>query len=235
MRARMVVSGCRKQAAADFRMKTRLDGDRQQRLAQTLDMVLAYPPERWPELLDAMGAVDPELRREVEELLGRVDDARTFLTSPPAAAAAAVIAETGTGDGQGVELDAGRRIGAYSVVREIGRGGMSRVLLARRADGAFEQNVALKLLRPGLDTELDRARFRAERQILASLNHPNIARLLDGGITDGGQPFLVLEYIAGEPIDVHCDGRELSVRRRLELFLMAADATQYAHRNLIVH
>jgi serine/threonine protein kinase len=79
----------------------------------------------------------------------------------------------------------------------------------------------------GLDTEVDRARFRAERQILASLNHPNIARLFDGGIARG-QPYLVLEFVEGEPIDAHCDARRLSVRRRLELFLMATEATQYA-------
>ncbi len=88
---------------------------------------------------------------------------------------------------------------------------------------------------PGSTPTVDHARFRAERQIVASLNHPNIARLLDGGLTDGGQPYLVLEFVDGQPIDAYCDAHALSVRRRVELFLMVAGATQYAHRNLIIH
>jgi serine/threonine-protein kinase len=112
---------------------------------------------------------------------------------------------------------------------------MSRVFLAERADGEFTQQVALKLLRPGLDSEIDRHRFRAERQILASLSHPNIARLLDGGVTDEGQPYLVLELVDGKPIDRYCKERRLGVRARLELFLAIADAVQSAHRSLIVH
>ena len=109
-----------------------------------------------------------------------------FLESPPAAAAAALVAEAREAGRE--QLD-DRRIGAYRLVREIGRGGMSRVFLAERADGEFEQRVALKVLRPGLDSEIDLERFRAERQILASLNHPNIARLLDGGVSDDGLPY----------------------------------------------
>jgi eukaryotic-like serine/threonine-protein kinase len=212
-------------------MRPSLDRDRWQRIGEVLDAALAREPEHWPSVLDATCVGAPDLRREVEDLLDRVGDARGFLESRPTAAAAAVIAEAFDGR----EPGAGHRIGAYSIVREIGRGGMSRVFLARRADGHFEQHVALKLLRPGLDTEIDRARFRAERQILASLNHPNIARLLDGGLTDAGQPYLVLEYVEGQPIDAYCDERSLTVRQRLDLFLAAAEATQHAHRNLIVH
>jgi eukaryotic-like serine/threonine-protein kinase len=212
-------------------MTMRLDPDLWRRIGQVLDAALSCEPEQWPAVLDATCAGAPDVRREVEELLGRVDRARGFLELPPAAAAAAVIAEAN----EAQVSESGRRIGAYEIEREIGRGGMSRVFLAHRADGQFEQRVALKLLRPGLDTEIDRARFRAERQILASLNHPNIARLLDGGLTNAGQPYLVLEYVDGEPIDAYCDANALSVRERLTLFLMVADATQYAHRNLIVH
>jgi serine/threonine-protein kinase len=212
-------------------MTTNVDGDRWQRLAEVLDAALARDPNDWPEVLDAACVGAPELRREAQALLDRVNDARRFLTAPPSNVAAAIVAET---EGA-AESTPGQRIGAYLIVREIGRGGMSRVFLARRADGHFEQHVALKLLRPGLDSDVDRARFRAERQIVASLNHPNIARLLDGGLTDAGQPYLVLEYVDGQPIDVYCNAHTLSVRRRLELFLMVAGATQYAHRNLIVH
>jgi len=211
-------------------MSPSLDRDHWQRIDEVLDAALAREPEHWPAVLDTECAGAPELRREVEDLLRRVGEARGFLESPPAVAAAAIL-ETHEAYGP----VAGRRIGAYSIVREIGRGGMSRVFLACRADGQFEQHVALKLLRPGLDTELDRARFRVERQILASLNHPNIARLLDGGITDAGQPFLALEYVEGHPIDTYCEQHALTVRQRLELFLAAAEATQHAHRNLIIH
>ena len=129
----------------------------------------------------------------------------------------------------------GRRVGAYRLVREIGRGGMSRVFLAERADGEFEQQVALKLLRPGFDSDIDVMRFRAERQILASLNHPNIARLLDGGMTDDALPYLVLEYIDGAPVDRFCQSRGLSTRQRLQLFLTIAEAVEYAHGNSVVH
>ena len=212
-------------------MTTRLDAERWRRIGQVLDAALASEPAHWPAVLDATCAGAPDLRRDVEELLARVDDARRFLESPPASAAAAVLAEVDAAQ----STPPGSRIGAYRIEREIGRGGMSRVFLAERADGEFEQRVALKLLRPGLDTELDRARFRAERQILATLNHPNIARLLDGGLTNLGHPYLVLEYVEGQPIDDYCEQHALTVQQRLELFLMAAEATQYAHRNLVVH
>jgi serine/threonine-protein kinase len=212
-------------------MTTNVDADRWPRLAEVLDAALARDPSDWPQVLDAACVGAPDLRREAQLLLERVDDARRFLSSPPSSVAAAVVAETD----DATESSPGRRIGAYSIVREIGRGGMSRVLLARRADGQFEQHVALKLLRAGLDSDVDHARFRAERQIVASLNHPNIARLIDGGRTDGGQPYLVLEYVDGQPIDAYCNTHALSVRGRLELFLMVAGATQYAHRNLIIH
>lgn len=132
-------------------------------------------------------------------------------------------------------LEAGQRLGPWRIMREIGRGGMSRVFAAERADGQFEQDVAIKLLRPGLDSELDRERFRVERQALASLNHANIARLLDGGVTDEGQPYLVMEFVDGQPIDVYCRERGLGVRQRLELFLTVAGALQVAHRSLVIH
>src|SRR5690348_3865200 len=149
-------------------MSWQVDPTRQRRLGEVLDAALAREPRDWPAIVDAGCADDPDLRADLLDLLQRVDAAQQFLTSPPSEAAAALV-----GEPRGATSDlSGRRIGAYSIIREIGRGGMSRVFLARRADGQFEQHVALKLLLPGLDTELDRARFRAERQIVASLNHP---------------------------------------------------------------
>jgi serine/threonine-protein kinase len=210
--------------------------DRMRRIEAVLDAALTREPEQWPGLLDETCSGDPELRREVEGLLARLDTARRFLESPPAAAAAALIAESrDLSETQARQPREGQRIGAYRIVRELGRGGMSRVFLAERADGQFEQQVALKLLRPGLDSDLDQERFRRERQILASLNHPNIARLLDGGVLQDGAPFLVMEYVEGEPLDRYCASHNLSLADRLALFLAVTEATQYAHRNLVVH
>jgi serine/threonine-protein kinase len=209
----------------------RFDADRWQRVEQVLDRALTLEPASWPSLLDEACSGDPELRAEVEALLAKLPQASGFLASPPVGAAAALLQSVEGGPDPFI----GRRIGAYLVEREIGRGGMSRVFLAHRADGAFEQEVAIKLLRPGLDSELDLERLRTERQILAKLNHPNIARLLDGGVTDDGFPFLVLEYVDGAPIDQYCTERALPLARRLELFATVVEATQYAHRNLVVH
>ena len=129
---------------------------------------------------------------------------------------------------------AGRTVGPYRLVRQIGRGGMGVVYLAERADGAFTQRVAVKLLHGFLDD--DRVlRFRAERQILASLDHPNIARLLDGGTTPDGSPYLVMDYVDGVPIDRYCSERQLSMADRLRLFAVVSAAVGHAHRHLIVH
>jgi serine/threonine-protein kinase len=203
------------------------------KIERVIDAALENDPERWPQVLDKECGADTTLRMDVESLLSRYSAAESFLASPPGVAAAGVLADVGFADG--TALADGRRFGAYRVVREIGRGGMSHVYLAERADGQFTQQVALKLLRPGLDSDLDRRRFRAERQILASLDHPGIARLLDGGIADDGTPYLVLELVDGKPIDAYCTERELSMRKRIELFLDVVEATQHAHRNLVVH
>jgi serine/threonine-protein kinase len=213
-----------------------MDVDRMRRVEAVLDAVVTREPTQWPALLDEACSGDPELRREVEGLLARLDTASRFLDSPAGAIAASLVAETRESEG-GLAADSysGRRIGAYRIDRELGRGGMSRVFLAERADGQFEQQVAIKLLRPGLDSELDLERLRAERQILASLNHPNIARLLDGGVTEEGLPYLVMEYIDGQPLDRYCEQHRLSVQQRVELFRAVAEATEYAHRNLVVH
>ena len=194
-----------------------------------LDAALDSDPSGWPALLDQR-CTDPELRRDVESLLRHHSRARRFLSSPPVGTAAAVLDEARAS----ASLE-GMRIGAYRIVRQVGQGGTARVYLAERDDGQFRQRVALKLLRPGHDSEIDRGRFRAERQILASLSHPNIARLLDGGITDDGLPYLAMELIEGEPIDRYCETRALRVRDRLRMFLTVCEATRYAHRNLVVH
>ena len=130
---------------------------------------------------------------------------------------------------------AGRRIGPYAVVREIGRGGMGAVYLAVRADDEYEKEVAIKVVKRGMDTDVVLRRFREERQILANLAHPSIAGLLDGGTTEEGQPYLVLEYIEGQPIDRHCQAGKLTVRERLLLFRGVLAAVHHAHQNLVIH
>jgi serine/threonine protein kinase len=169
---------------------------------------------------------DEELRREVESLLaadrrgqhaGFLDESVMEATGPSSAA------------------DAGRRVGAYRLVEPIGAGGMGTVWLAERTDGQFEQRVAVKLMRAELNTPDLERRFRDERQHLARLEHPNICRLLDGGVDDAGRPYLVMEQVHGVPIDAWCDARRLTIERRLALFLDVCAAVQHAHQNLIVH
>ena len=211
-----------------------MDEPRLDHVIALFEQALSLPHEQRPEFVRQVSGDDPALRRELGSLLDADETAATYfddlaerVVSPAYAAAAGAPTVSPRWEG--------RRVGAYRLVREIGRGGMSRVFLAERADGEFERQVAVKLLRPGFDSDIDVSRFRAERQILASLNHPNIARLLDGGVTDDALPYLVLEYIDGEPIDRYCQSRGLSTRQRLQHFLTIADAVEYAHRHSVVH
>ncbi|PYQ60428.1 MAG: serine/threonine protein kinase, partial [Acidobacteria bacterium] len=168
---------------------------------------------------------DDELRREVESLAASETEIGDFIETP--------VFHIRLDDVE--PLAEGQRIGAWRIVREIGRGGMGAVYLAERADQEFEQRVAIKVVRRGMDTDEIVRRFRAERQILAHLDHPNIAKLFDGGTTDDGRPYFVMEYVDGRPIDQFCAERKLSVRERLELFRQACSAIHFAHQNLIVH
>jgi serine/threonine protein kinase len=130
---------------------------------------------------------------------------------------------------------AGRRLGAYRLVRRIGQGGMAAVFLAVRADDEYQKEVAIKLLEPGPDSHELLSRFRNERQTLAGLDHPNIVKLLDGGSTPEGLPFLVMDYVDGSPTDDYCDAHKLLVDERLRLFLKVCEAVQYAHQKSVVH
>ena len=137
------------------------------------------------------------------------------------------------GDVPGIPgLPADLRIGAYRIVRELGHGGMGSVYLAVRADQQYDKQVALKLIRGGAGNLEVIERFRRERQILARLDHPNVARLLDGGTTDDGNPYFVMEYIEGAPITTYCDDKRLSTIERLKIFRGVCSAVEYAHRNL---
>ncbi len=186
--------------------------------------VLERPPVERPAVLGAACAGDAELQREVEQLLAADERIGSFLEQPAGELLGLVPPE---GDGG--------RVGPYRLLRRIGSGGMGTVYLARRDDAQYERLVAVKVLRWGLDTPEARLKFLAERQILARLEHPNIARLYDGGTTAEGRPYLVMELMEGLPVDQYCDQHRLTVGERLKLFRRICAAVQYAHQNLLVH
>jgi eukaryotic-like serine/threonine-protein kinase len=200
------------------------------RMEEVLDRALGSEPSEWPALLDEAFRGDQPLRRAVANLLARRDSLGDFLQSIPVEVGLDLAASN-------PEEDAflGRRIGPYRIVAELGRGGMGWVFEAERADGLFRRTVALKLLRPSLADGEARARFEAERRILARLDHPSMARLIDAGTTAEGRPYLVTEFVRGVPLDIYCRERKLGLEARLELFRQVADAVQHAHQNLLVH
>ncbi|MFN7923680.1 MAG: protein kinase [Bryobacteraceae bacterium] len=208
--------------------------ERWKQVRALFDEALDHPSAQRRAFLDRTTSGDSELRREVEELLKSFDDSGNLLTQPAAVGLSALLSDK-TASSPSVALE-GRRVGPYRLLKRIGSGGMGSVFIAGRADAEFEQRVAIKLVRPGMNTKAILQRFRMERQVLAGLDHPSIARLLDGGTTQDGLPYLVMEYVdGGIPIDIFCDGRKLNVTQRLGLFQTVCDAVQYAHRNLIVH
>jgi len=197
---------------------------------------LDLDPDEWPDFLDRRCADDTDLRQAVEDLLSAERGAESFLEESVESIAPEEIAVAIRDQAPDPDLDrTGERVGAFRIVRQIGRGGMAGVYEAARADGEFEQRVAIKFLRRGLDTEDFVRRFLAERQILSSLEHPNIARLVDGGTTDRGLPYLALEFVEGVPITDHCDETGCTLEQRLRLFVQVARAVQHAHANLVVH
>lgn len=204
-----------------------LDEARWARLNELFEAAIALPPDLRAEFVASAGdaLVESELRR----LVAAHERAERFLETP------ALSGAWPAGEGEREESAVGRVVGSYRLLEEIGRGGMGVVHRAERADGQYESRVAVKLIKRGMDTDLVLRRFRTERQILASLEHPNIARLLDGGMTADGRPYFVMEYIAGEPIDRNARGRRLTVPERLRLFLRVCDAVAYAHAHRIVH
>ena len=187
---------------------------------------LDLSPEERVRFLDSACAGDEEVRREVESLIDHdgAGDQRI----------AEALEDTAQSLFESEDLT-GTRLGAWHVIREIGRGGMGAVYLASRDDDQFQKRVAIKVVKRGMDTAELLNRFRRERQILAHLEHSYIARLIDGGSTSQGQPFLVMEYVEGRPIDVYCREAGLDVEARCRLFLKVCEAVSYAHRNLVVH
>ena len=169
---------------------------------------------------------DSGIVQEVESLLASYDEAGSFLQSP--AVAYAPIGPLDT-------VRPGERLGIYQILQTIGEGGMGTVYHAVRDDDQFRRLVAIKVVKRGMDTDFILRRFHTERQILAHFDHPHITKLLDGGVTPDGRPYFVMDFIAGDPIDVYCEAHSLSVREKLELFLKVCSAVSYAHQNLVVH
>jgi non-specific serine/threonine protein kinase/serine/threonine-protein kinase len=203
--------------------------ERWQQVKKVLAEALELDTERQRQFLDHSCAEDADLRAEVDLLLAHQVDTNVDVMEACAVDAARLRVDAFTA------AKPGARIGVYKVLREIGHGGMGTVYLAERDDEQYRQQVAIKLINPGLGGELIRRRFRNEMQILADLNHPNIARLFDGGETADGVPYLVMEYVAGSPINDYCDGHDLSIEQRLKLFSTVCDAVQYAHQHLVIH
>ncbi len=172
---------------------------------------------------------DSTMLAEVNSLFSAHSDSRSLFESPALAAVSDLVSKTAQ------PSRAGQIVGAYKLESEIGRGGMGAVYLASRADEAYDKKVAIKLIKRGLDTDEIVRRFRYERQILAGLEHPNITRLLDGGSTDDGLPFLVMDFVDGQPLNKFADERKLTVRDRLQIFLQICSAVAYAHQSLVIH
>ncbi|HEY0745775.1 MAG TPA: serine/threonine-protein kinase, partial [Steroidobacteraceae bacterium] len=208
-----------------------MDTARWRRISAVFDAAFEVPEAEREALLDVSCGDDGELRREVQLLLD-ADAAGGLLDQRVPKLRSAVAADWAHRD---EASPAGSVIGCWHVLRELGRGGMAVVMLAERIDGQFEQRVALKLIKRGMDSEAVLARFLRERQILARLSHPNIARLLDGGLSNDGRPYFVLEYVEGAPILAYCEAHSLSLRARLECILQICAALQFAHRQLVVH
>jgi eukaryotic-like serine/threonine-protein kinase len=202
--------------------------DRWHRLEAIFQAAADLPPADRAAYLDAECGNDLDLHKDVESLLASLEQTQGFILGPLKA-----VAEQMAG---GEDPNIGRGIGSYRVLKSLGEGGMGKVYLAVRADQQYVRGVAIKVMRSGFGSSpMMLGRFRTERQILANLDHPNIARLLDGGVTERDAPYLVMEYIDGTPIDQYCWSQALPIEKRLRMFIAVCSAVEYAHNNLVVH
>lgn len=202
--------------------------DRWHRIEEIFQSAVERPVSERSEYVAQVCGDDYELRSEVESLLASDSDAVTVLHSVIEADVVRLNRESSASE-------AGLRVGPYSLVRELDSGGMGVVYLAVRSDDQYFQIVAIKMIRRGMEWPSLIHRFRAERQILANLTHPNIGAILDGGETEDGRPFIVMEYVEGQPITLACESRGLSIREKVELFRSVCSAAHYAHQKLVIH
>src|ERR1700757_5280685 len=204
--------------------------ERWDEIKEKLLAALELQPAQRSAYLARIDAVDPVLREELDSLIACHERSGTdFLNEPLAQVTSALASQAEP------EQFLGQRVGSYQIMGQIGAGGMGEVYRAFRADDEYKKKVAIKLVRAGQASDFVVNRFRNERQILASLDHPNIARLLDGGTTENGAPYFVMELIEGLPIDEYCDTHKLSITERLKLFVQVCSAVQYAHQHLFIH
>ncbi|HVE57283.1 MAG TPA: serine/threonine-protein kinase [Pyrinomonadaceae bacterium] len=195
---------------------------------EIFNVALDLPPGERRSFIEKRCA-DNELREEVEALLASADEAEDFIEDPALTRVSHLVTA------EKMPSYIGKQIGAYKIEKEIGKGGMGAVYLARRADREFDKKVAIKLIKRGFDTDEIIERFRHERQILAALEHPNITRLIDGGSTEDDLPYLVMDYVEGLPLNKYCAVNAVSLDARLDIFLKICSAVTYAHQNLIIH
>jgi non-specific serine/threonine protein kinase/serine/threonine-protein kinase len=207
-----------------------MDAERWERIKAVFQETFEREPAERAAAVDRACGGDATLREAVERLLRAHADAAGFLERLPGLKVAATVA-SGLDEGG----PAPARIGPYRIERELGRGGMGTVYLAERDEPGLHKTVAIKVVRRGMDTEFVLRRFRTERQILAGLDHPGIARLYDGGTTEDGRPYFVMEYVPGETLLGYCDARRLPIAERLRLFQRVCAAVQFAHQRLVVH
>ena len=206
-----------------------MNAERWKQVDAILDAVLEIAPSERTVFLDDKCGGDENLRLEVKKLLATMDKAEDFLEAPPVESVFKLFNEESS------ENLIGREIGIYRLIRLIGQGGMGSVFLASRIDGEFRKEVAVKIVSSLWHSDEIKNNFRRERQILARLEHANIARLLDGGTTNEGIPFLVMEYVEGLPVTKYCEQKDFSIKEKLLLFLKICEAVKFAHQNLIVH
>lgn len=213
-----------------------LSPERWQQIDTLFAEMLTHPPDVRTAVLRRRCGDDPDLYQAVSDLLDQVVEAEHALGESVTEFAAPLLpalqAELATSE---IDAFTESHVGPYRIINELGYGGMGTVYLAERDDDQFRKKVALKLVKRGMDTREIVQRFRYERQILASLEHPGIARLYDGGVSADGRPYFAMEYVDGQPIDKYADAYRLSVDARLQLFEAVCETVQYAHRNLVVH
>jgi serine/threonine protein kinase/tetratricopeptide (TPR) repeat protein len=202
--------------------------ERWQQVKEILQSVLDQPSDEQNDFLRDVARGDEPLRLEVESLLEFQGVDENFIETSALEITARCV-------GAAEDVAAGEQIGPFRVEREIGRGGMGAVYLAQQNDNHYQRQVAIKVIKRGMDSDEIVRRFRNERQILANLTHPNIAGLYSGGTTDGGLPFFVMEYVDGQPINEYCEAHSLTTEQRLRLFRIVCDAISYAHQNLVIH